>query len=233
LKKEKDSVISVIVPIHIENEEIPEVRKSIFYATTPTEVIYVIEKNLSGIVENTKSFEKIIKIENKGRGFMLKEGVLNSSGDIILFLHSDTILPKGWDISIRNSLKDETVIGGGFKLKFNIESAYLDLVVKILTLRGEPAKILSGDRALFVRSYLIKNNLSTLDMPIMDDMELSYLMRNNGKVVILNKNVITSAHAFLKNGIFRQAIRIIISFIWYRIGGNLQDIYNYYYSNVK
>ena len=109
----------------------------------------------------------------------------------------------------------------------------MDLVVKILTFRTEPAKILSGDRALFVRSYLIKNNLSTLDILIMEDMELSYLMRNNGKVVILNKNVITSAQAFIKYGIFRQAIRIIISFIWYRIGGNLQDIYNFYYSKGK
>ncbi|UCF13732.1 MAG: hypothetical protein JSW06_05620 [Thermoplasmatales archaeon] len=233
MNKEKGSVISVIVPIHVQNEEIPEVRKSIFYATTPIEVIYVIDKNLSGIIEDTKSFEKVIKIEKKGRGFMLKGGVLNSSGDIILFLHSDTILSKGWDISIRNSLKDETVIGGGFRLKFNIESVYLDLVVKILTFNTERVKILSGDRALFVRSYLIKNNLSTLDMPIMEDMELSFLMRNQGKVVILNQNVITSAQAFKKNGIFRQAIRIIISFIWYRIGGNLQDIYNFYYSKGK
>ena len=114
----KDSVISVIVPIHVQNEEIFEVRKSIFYATTPIEIIYVIDKNLAGIIENTKSFEKVIKIETKGRGFMFKEGVLRSSGDIILFLHSDTILPKGWDTSIRKSLKDETVIGGGFRLKF-------------------------------------------------------------------------------------------------------------------
>jgi cellulose synthase/poly-beta-1,6-N-acetylglucosamine synthase-like glycosyltransferase len=68
-------------------------RNSIFLSKTPIEVIYVVEKNLTNVFNNLKKSEKIIKIENIGRGFMQAEGVRNSSGDIILFLHSDTILP--------------------------------------------------------------------------------------------------------------------------------------------
>ena len=55
-------------------------------------------------------------------------------------------------------------------------------------------------------------------------------MRKNGNVVILDKNVITSADAFVNNGFLGQTIKIIISIFWYRIGGNLEDIFNYYYS---
>ena len=90
-------------------------------------------------------------------------------------------------------------------------------------------KLLTGDRAQFVRSSLIKDNISILEIPIMEDLELSFLMKKNGDSIILNGTVITSAEAFKRNGILRQTIRILICYFWYRIGGNLQDIYNYYY----
>lgn len=230
MKNDYNYLISVIVSIHIKNDRINEVRKSILYATTPIEVIYVVEKNLSDIFTKTASFEKIVKIENKGRGFMFLEGIQHSKGDILLFLHSDTILPESWDKSIRKSLENKKVVGGGFKLKFDVNNVYLNFAIKLLTFKAIPLKILSGDRALFVRSSLIKDNLSLFKVPIMEDMELSYLMRKNGNVVILHDNVITSADAFVKNGVLRQTIKILICFLWYKIGGDLQKIYNFYYS---
>ena len=230
LKKDKLSLISVIVPIHKKHKKIVEVRKSILQSNSPIEVFYIIDKNLSIIFKKIENFERIIKINNKGRGYMLAEGLRYSIGDIIVFLHSDTILPNGWDISIRGSFEDKGVIGGCFKLKFDIENTFLDLAIKFLTMNANRLKILTGDRAQFVRSSLIKNNISILEIPIMEDLELSFLMKKNGDVIILNDAVITSAGAFVKNGVFRQSLRILICYFWYRVGGNLQDIYNYYYS---
>jgi hypothetical protein len=148
-------------------------------------------------------------------------------------LHSDTILPIGWDEQIRNLLEDKTVIGGGFLLKFDVESTYMNFFQKILTFREKNLRIMSGDRAIFVRSYLIKNNLPTIEIPIMEDIELSYLMKKNGKIVILDDYVITSADAFLNNGALRQTIKVIKCFLWYRLGGSIDDIFNSYYSKGK
>jgi glycosyltransferase involved in cell wall biosynthesis len=232
LKKDNSSLISVIVPIHKNQEKITEVRKSILKSITPIEVIYIIDKNISSTFIKVKNFEKIVKIENKGRGYMLVEGVRYSKGDIIIFLHSDTILPDGWDNSIRRCLENKKVIGGGFKLKFDVDSIYLNLVLFLLIINTKRLKLLTGDRAQFVRSSLVRNNISKLEIPIMEDLELSFLMKKNGEVIILEDNVITSADAFIKNGILRQTIRILISYFWYRVGGNLQNIYNYYYSKL-
>ena len=230
MKDNKSFLISVIVPIHIKNDKLNDVCRNISQATTPFEVIYVIEKNLSYVFKNIKNYEKIIKLENKGRGFMFAEGVRYSKGDVLVFLHSDTLLPKSWDKSIRKSLQDEKIVGGCFKLKFDIDNNFLKLAVKILTIRAKRLKIISGDRAIFIRSTLIKKNISILEIPIMEDIELSYLMRKNGKIITLKEKVITSADAFIKNGIFKQTIKIIICYFWYKIGGNLQKIYNFYYS---
>jgi glycosyltransferase involved in cell wall biosynthesis len=230
LKKDNLPLISVIVPIHKKDKKIADVRKSILQSNSPIEVFYIIDKNLSTIFKKIGNFEKIIKVKNKGRGYMLAEGVRCSNGEITVFLHSDTTLPNGWDKSIRRSFEDKKVIGGCFKLKFDIESIYLDMAIKLLILNANRLKILTGDRAQFVRSSLIKNNITILEIPIMEDLELAFLMKKNGDVIILNDTVITSAFAFIKNGVFRHSIRILICYFWYRVGGNLQDIYNYYYS---
>jgi cellulose synthase/poly-beta-1,6-N-acetylglucosamine synthase-like glycosyltransferase len=226
-------VISVCVPIHVFPKKIHDVRNSILKATTPIEIIYVVDNNVSDFIENIRIIEKIIKKENKGRGFMFAEGVRNSNGEIILFLHSDTILPIGWDKQIRILLEDNSVIGGGFLLKFDVENSYLNFFLKFFTFRYRKSKIMTGDRAIFVRSFLIKTNLSTIEIPIMEDIELSYLMKKNGKIVILNDYVKTSADSFIKKGPLRHIIKVVKCFLWYRLGGNLEDIFNSYYSQEK
>jgi glycosyltransferase involved in cell wall biosynthesis len=227
---EVNELISVIVPIHIYNDKIIDVRESILKATKKIEIIYVVDKNVKDFAIDKNKFEKIIHKQNIGRGFMLAEGIAHSKGDIILFLHSDSILPEGWDEEIRRIMSNESNIGGGFDLKFDYQSTYLNLALKILTYRIKKSKILSGDRALFVRSSLIKDNIKIFNIPIMEDIELSKLMKENGRVELSNKFVITSAYAFKKYGILRQTIRIFFCYFWYKVGGNIQDIYNFYYS---
>jgi hypothetical protein len=81
-----------------------------------------------------------------------------------------------------SSLKDEKVIGGAFKLRFDIKSTYLDFTLNLISSSLKITKMMSGDRAIFVRSSLIKKNISILQIPIMEDMELSNLMK---KMVML------------------------------------------------
>ena len=56
--KKQYSVISVIVPIHVFPEKIKDVRNSILKATTPIEIIYVVDKNVSDFIENIKRYLK-------------------------------------------------------------------------------------------------------------------------------------------------------------------------------
>ena len=221
--------ISVIVPIHAKNDLLDKMRKSIFYATTPIEVFYVVEKSLPTVFTNLASFEKIIKIKNRGRGFMIAEGIKHSSGNIILILHSDSVLPKSWDKSIRSMMIDKSISGGVFKRKFDKRDPLMEIVANILNTNYLTKITTYGDRGLFARADLIKNNLPVLEVPIMEDVQLSHLLKKNG-FSVLNKYIVTSSEAFIKNGSFRQILKIYFCLFWYEVGGDLQKIYNYYYS---
>ena len=226
-----ENLISVVVPLHKLNKDFLQVRKKIQSAKTPIEIIYVIDIGLDLSSIQKKSNEKIISIKNRGRGYMLSEGAKHAKGEFIMFLHSDTLLPNDWDISIQKAMINKNIIGGGFNLSFNSDNQLLNIGVKITMLMSRIRKILSGDRAVFLRLAPLKRDLSILEIPIMEDLELNHWMKKQGKIILLNDTVVTSADKFEKNGIIRQTWNITKCIVRYRLGGNLNEIYNYYYKN--
>lgn len=52
-----------------------------------------------------------------GRGPTLNAGAEVARGNILLFLHADTILPVGYDDMIRNELKNESILATAFRFK--------------------------------------------------------------------------------------------------------------------
>ncbi|MGC9308627.1 MAG: glycosyltransferase [Thermoplasmatota archaeon] len=221
--------ISVVVPLHAGVENVDGIRAMVGTARTAVETIYVVDTMLRGAMPPAEDDETVIFIENRGRGYNLREGARHARGDVIVFLHADTELPRGWDDAIREALRDDRVIGGAFSLRFNPDSLFLRLVVMgsnmLIRLMGR----YSGDRAMFIRAQPMQEHLDVLDVPIMEDTELSIFMRQHGKTVLLPGEVITSAATFVQHGFIRNTLRIIKCSLWYAVGGDLQEIYDYYY----
>ena len=51
-----------------------------------------------------------------GRAAQMNLGVGNSSGDILVFCHADSLLPKGWREAVIEKLRKPGVSGGTFQL---------------------------------------------------------------------------------------------------------------------
>jgi glycosyltransferase involved in cell wall biosynthesis len=191
---------------------------------------------LEGLIEKKNPYEKIIIKKNIGRGYNFAEGVRNATGDIIVFLHSDTLLPENWDKAIKRALLQDDVIGGAFSLAFDNKSKYMKFSVFLTDLIHLFSGELWGDRALFVRSKLLKNNLAIIEVPIMEDVRLSRWMNKLGKVIVLKETVYTNSSTFFKYGFLRKSLRTLKARIWYALGVDPQKIFNDYYSkktNIK
>jgi glycosyltransferase involved in cell wall biosynthesis len=222
-------IISVVIPILHITPELSRVRNAIQTATTPIEVLLIVDPAEQATIPLFPN-EKKVTISGRGRGRALAEGIRQSIGDIIIFVHADTILPPGWDLAIRNALTDTQVIGGGFSLTFDVENNYLHFLTLRQQLRIYLFRELWGDQAIFVRSHFVKQQISKIAvLPIMEDVQLSKLMSKNGKVIRLKEAVVTSAATFRKHGFLRNTYRIIKVRLWYELGGDPQKIYDYYY----
>ena len=60
-----------------------------------------------------------------GRGSQCNTGAANASGDVLLFLHADTLLPLNAVEVLRNWFDDERVQVGTFRLAFAVSQSLL------------------------------------------------------------------------------------------------------------
>jgi len=222
-------MISVVVPFHASLDRLEGIRATVDTARLPTETIYVVDTALRSAMPAMREHETVICIENRGRGYNLREGARRARGNVIVFLHADTRLPDGWDMAIRDALHDDGVAGGAFSLRFDRDSPFLRLVVLASDLLIHLMGRFSGDRAMFVRAGLMQAHLDVLDVPIMEDTELSIFMQKHGETVLLPGEAVTSADAFVRHGFIRNTLRIILCSLWYAVGVDLHDIFDYYY----
>ncbi len=222
-------MISVIIPA-ANPEYLTRIRQSLSDCSSPIEVIIVVSKDQQGKTFKKYPFEKIVISEVKGRGYACSRGMRSAKGEIFIFLHDDTILPQNWDKFVLNALTDIKVVGGAFSLAFDRDHKYLKFLIFFSDVFFKLTRELWGDRAIFIRSQILKDNAKFMDVPIMEDVKLSCFMKEKGKVVMLKEKVITSADTFIKYGLLRHTFRIIKCRLWYALGGEPEKIYDYYYS---
>lgn len=222
-------LISVIILV-ANPKYLKRIRQSLAGVITPIEVIIVVSKDLKEKIFKKYPFEKIIISEVKGRGFACSQGFRFATGEISIFLHDDTILPQNWSELVINALTNENIVGGAFSLSFDNDHKYLKLLIFFSNVIFRLTRELWGDRAIFIRSQILKDHGQFMEVPVMEDVKLSSFMRKKGSVLMLKEKVITSADTFLKYGLFRHTFRIVKCRLWYALGGDLEKIYSYYYS---
>lgn len=227
-------LISVITPIHTTNHKIPQIRKALSSATTPTQLIVVINNpKLANHIIPQDPDELVMVAPRKGRGFAFLQGIAHITGSTTMLLHSDTIPPIGWDHAILAALEDPQVVGGGFSMTYDTPKSYLDfgtwMVNQWIRISGD----LYGDRAMFIRSQILKRCLSVLEVPLFEDVRLAHCMHKIGRVVLLKEKVVTSSENYRKYGLIGYIGKFLICRIWYALGGSPFQIYNAYYSSKK
>jgi glycosyltransferase involved in cell wall biosynthesis len=221
-------LISVITPVHTANHKIPQIRKSISSANTPTQLILVLNNpKLANHIIPQGSNELVVAAPRKGRGFAFLQGIANATGNITVLLHSDTIPPIGWDHAILTTLEDPLVVGGGFSMTYDTPRPNLDLGTWLMNQWFRISGELYGDRAMFVRSHILKRCLSILEVPLFEDLRLAQCMHRYGRVVLLKDKVENISKSF------REQVSFILFRLWYALGGSPFRIYNAYYSTKK
>ncbi len=156
----------------------------------PIEIIISDGGSTDGTLEiANKLADKVINAP-KGRYKQLNTGANQSSGDILLFLHADSILPKGGLIKVYRKFKDPCVIGGGFTKVWswspNVKRSKLidflmffkerfdNFVVKV-------TKMFPGDNAVFIRKNIYKQLEGFAPMWICEDFDFSLRLKKFSK----------------------------------------------------
>jgi rSAM/selenodomain-associated transferase 2 len=153
-----------------------------------------------------------------GKAVQMNTGAAAAAGDILVFLHADTLLPEDFDHQIVSALNQNGVAAGAFRLTIDSTGAGIRIIECITNLRSILLQLPYGDQALFIRKMLFEEIGGFPELPIMEDFILIRRLKRKGKIVLLPESVMTSPRRWLHLGIFRTWLINQLIIITYYLG---------------
>lgn len=200
------SFLSVIIPTLNEAQNLPATLQC-FRAAGIADVCIVDGGSTDGTVAGaTASGFRVMIAAERGRAHQMNLGARASSGDVLLFMHGDTLVPERSLENLEAALAaDPALIGGGFARRFATDSVFLRCTARWADFRGRCCGLFLGDQGIFVRrSYF--EALGGFDEMLApgEDLDFSFRMARAGKTCLIQPPVISSARRFEKRGALRQ-----------------------------
>ena len=208
------SQLSIIIPTF--NEE-AKIEKTLVYvqAHAPdAEVLVVDGQSTDKTVAIASQHVRVISAK-RGRGGQLNAGVAAMHGDILLFLHADTLPEQAGIAELLGVMQDESVDGGAFRMRFDDTRPTYRRICENITKRSLRTKSYTGDQAIFTRRDVFQRLSGYHNWPFMEDVDYSERMGKAGNVVLLNAEVETSARRHQHWGLLRTQLTVVLIRILY------------------
>src|SRR5690349_21314426 len=110
-------------------------------------------------------------VAERGRGGGLRAGAAGAGGEILLFLHADSVFPVGGLSAIAAVLdRDPTIPGGNFRVVFDLDTPFARRLAAVYAWIRRFA-LYYGDSGIFVRRQVYDAIRGIKPMPIMEDYE--------------------------------------------------------------
>lgn len=225
--KIQQAVISVIIPALNEAEHISRTLHAVQRQKQPHEIIVVdggSKDDTRGIVSAFSNVQLLSS--EKGRSHQMNCGAKLAKGEILLFLHADTILPENGLEKINRAMEDPRRVAGSFYLKFDSDHWILSFYTQLSRINN--SFFTYGDHAIFVRRSCFEEIGGYSPIPFMEDVEIQSRLRSRGRFVKLREGVLTSARRFNQYGVIKQFFADIGLILLYKLGVSPGKLKKYY-----
>jgi len=223
--------ISIIIPVLNEEQIINRTLGSIFDLPYDGEVeVIVVDGSPHGETLSAIGNNEVLKIvSKKGRGHQMNQGAVNAGGDILLFLHADTELPKNALTVISSVLRKADFVGGAFDLGIKSDRPIFRLIEMAASLRSRRTMAPYGDQAIFIRKEYFHSIGEFKEIQLMEDVELMRRIKKTGdKIFIIPEKVRTSPRRWEKEGVIYCTLRNWVLITLYSMGIPAEKLLKFY-----
>jgi rSAM/selenodomain-associated transferase 2 len=133
-------------------------------------------------------------------------GAQTAAGEVLLFLHADTVLPQGFPEMLAQALADQKVVGGRFDVLLDAPGWPFRVIETFMNLRSRLTRISTGDQAIFVRRQTFLAVGGYPEVELMEDLELSRKLKRAGRIACLRTQVRTSARRWQRDGVVKTIL---------------------------
>jgi len=218
---------SIIIPTLNEQEFLPRVLENINEFDEDFEVIVTDGGSEDETIGIAKKYGVLLCSSKRGKGFQLIKGVESSSGDILIFIHADTFLPKNAFKLINEYFIDRGCKIATFRMKFDNES----ILFKIYSwfTRFDSVFTTFGDQVIVITKSFYEEIGGFPELPIFEDVELLRKARKKTRIVKFPDYVTTSARRLKEKGVVFTQLLNALYLLRYLMGTEPGRIYNKYF----
>jgi len=192
-----------------------------------------------GTLEIAKKLADRVIHSQKGRYIQLNSGAKVSKGEILVFLHADTILPKGAILRLFKEMKNPCIIGGGFKKKWRWDTdvkltSFMKFIFYIWSGFGNwivrLTKAFPGDNVIFIRKTIFEKIGGFRPLWVCEDFDMSLRLKKyarkricksfkqRSKFICMRHAIQTSTRRFEKYGFFKTFYMWFFIYWMWRLG---------------
>ncbi len=166
-----------------------------------------------GTAEAARPLADAVVVSPRGRAAQMNAGARISSGEVLLFLHADTLLPPGAIDAVRKAVTEDGAGGGAFAVRLGMSpeascarKALLRLAARMINARARFLRAYTGDQGIFVARRVFEEMGGYPEIPLMEDVEMSRLLVRRGRTALLPVRITTSARRWESRGPVRTIL---------------------------
>ena len=207
-------MLSIVIPALNEERALPATLAAVASLQGDYEVLVVDGGSTDSTLELARAEQSVRVLHApRGRAAQMNAGAAAAEGEILLFLHADTLLPADALQLIEQCGADF----GGFRQKFSGERWQLRFVSWLHNWRCRLSNVFYGDQAMFVSRLLFESVGGFPEVAELEDVMLSDALLEHAKPCLLDAEVITDARKFEKLGAWRGLFYCVLIIICYQL----------------
>ena len=212
--------LSVIIPVLNERAGLPETVAQVQCCLPGAEIVVADGGSGDGTREWILERPALRLTDSaRGRGPQMNAGAASASGDVLLFLHADCLLPRDAGTQIYAALADPRTAGGAFQVCFPASCApALHRLARLINFRSRLVSEATGDQAIFVRRAAFKAAGGFPSWPLFEDMAFVSRLKRHGKFRVMRARVTISPRRWQAHGVWRASLLMCLLYVGYQMG---------------
>lgn len=188
-----------------------------------------------GSIDNTREIAaqagvSVMEVHG-GRAAQQNAGAAAAKGQLLLFLHADTLPPDGYADMIRLAMDCSATVAGAFRFKTDDSRVAMRLIEWATNFRSAVFQRPYGDQGMFIEKRVFDEMGGFASLPIMEDFEFVRRLRRRGTVVTLSEAAITSARRWQRLGVVRTVMINKIMIAGFLVGIPIDRLNSLYQTN--
>lgn len=196
---------SIIIPTYYAQETLIRIISSTRRAFNNSEIIIVDGGSHDKTVSLAEACADEVVVSKKGRGIQMNKGVERATGDMLVFLHADTILPRNAEEILEAEFSSQQIQIGTFRMRFDKDHWLLNFYGKLTKFDSLWTRF--GDQCIVMRRSFFDQIGGYPNWPLFEDVRLLQEARRQTRIYSFPGNVVTSASKYLENGILNQQLK--------------------------